>query len=60
MKQFSNYQYIDGEMSERDKKEEGSKFWNKGKFDNFVKPFLPEDCKNMTFIDMGCNAGVFL
>ena len=60
MKKFSNYQYVGGEMSERDKKEAGSKFWNKGKWDNFVLPFLPEDCKGMTLIDMGCNAGLFL
>lgn len=60
MKKFSNYQYVGGEMSERDKKEQGSKFWNEGKFDNFVRPFLPEDCKEMVFVDIGCNAGVFL
>ena len=61
MKRFSNYQYVEGEpMSERDKKEAGSKFWNKGKWDNFVVPFLPDDCKNMILVDMGCNAGLFL
>ena len=28
-KQFSNYQYVEGEeMLERDKQEVGSKFWN--------------------------------
>ena len=60
MKKFSNYQYVGGEMSERDKLEEGSKFWNQGKWDNYVLPFLPDDCSGMTLIDMGCNAGVFL
>jgi len=49
-----------GEMSKRDKQEEGSKFWNKGKWDNFVLPFLPKDVSEMTLIDIGCNAGVFL
>lgn len=61
MKQFSNYQHVEGEpMNERDKQEVGSKFWNKGKWDNFVLPFLPDDCSELTLIDMGCNAGVFL
>ena len=61
MKSFGNYQYVPIEpMSDRDKKEKGSRFWNKGKWDNFVLPFLPEDCSEMTFVDIGCNAGVFL
>ena len=61
VKRFSNYQYIEGEpMLERDKQEVGSKFWNKGKWDNFVLPFLPEDCNELGLIDMGCNAGIFL
>lgn len=60
MKKFSNYQYVEGEMNERDKQEVGSKFWNKGKWDNFVLPFLPDDCNGMSLIDMGCNAGIFL
>ena len=60
MKKFSNYQYVFGEMSKRDKQEEGSKFWNEGKFENFVLPFLPKDCTDMTFVDMGCNHGIFL
>jgi len=61
MKNFSNYQYVDIEpMTERDKREVGSKFWNKGKWDNFIAPFLPQNCQEMTFVDMGCNAGLFL
>ena len=58
MKAFSTYQYLAGEpMTNRDKLEVGSKFWNKGKWDNFVLPFLKE---RGTLVDMGCNAGLFL
>ena len=61
MKKFSNYQYVEGTpMLERDKQEVGSKFWNKGKWDNFVAPFLPKDCSEQILVDMGCNAGIFL
>jgi hypothetical protein len=61
MKPFSTYQFLEGfPMTDRDKVEVGSKYWNEGKFKNFVAPFLPYDCSEQTFIDMGCNAGVFL
>lgn len=61
MKEFSVYQRLDGfPMTERDKLEVGSKFWNEGKWDNFVAPFLPKDCGGQVLVDMGCNAGLFL
>jgi len=61
MKRFGNYQYVGvREITDRDERESKSKFWNKGKWDNFVKPFLPDDCKEMVLVDMGCNAGLFL
>ena len=61
MKPFSTYQYIEGyPMTERDKVEIGSRFWNTGKWDNYVAPFLPKDCSGMTLVDMGCNSGLFL
>lgn len=61
MKPFNTYQWLEGtQMTERDKKQVGSKFWNEGKWNNFVLPFLPKDSRGLSLVDMGCNAGVFL
>lgn len=61
MKPFATYQRLDGmPYTDRDKKQINSRFWNEGKWRNFVAPHLPEDGKGMTLIDMGCNAGLFL
>lgn len=61
MKPYETYQNLEGEtMTERDLKQVGSKFWGKGKWDNFILPFLPKDCTGLDFVDMGCNAGLFL
>lgn len=61
VKPFETYQFLEGEqMTDRDKIEVGSKFWNKGKWDNFVLPLLPKDCNGLTLIELGCNAGLFL
>lgn len=62
-KPYETYQHLEGTpMTDRDMGEVGSKFWNKGKWDNFVAPFLPEmsKCAELSLVDMGCNAGVFL
>lgn len=61
MKPFKTYQCLPGEEeNSRDKAEKGSIYWNEGKWENFVLPFLPEDCREQTFIDVGCNAGLYL
>ena len=61
MKPYESYQHLSGtDMTERDKKQIGSKFWNKGKWDNFVATYLPQNCSYLSLVDMGCNAGLFL
>ncbi len=60
MKPFINYQHLEGEpMTDRNKKEKNSRFWNKGKWDTFIAPLLPKDCSEMTLVDVGCNLGLF-
>jgi hypothetical protein len=61
MKKFSKYQDMDdGIKMHLTDKQKGSKFWNEGKWENYVVPFLPKNCKGLTYVDMGCNAGLFL
>lgn len=61
VKPYATYQNLnDGIITDRDKRAVGSKFWNEGKWENFVAPHLPQDCTGLSFVDMGCNAGLFL
>ena len=41
-----------------DENRKDSKFWNEGKWRNFIVPLLPDEWR--TFIELGCNAGLYL
>jgi SAM-dependent methyltransferase len=37
-----------------------SRFYNRGKWDNFIAPLLPPDPVGLSLVELGCNAGLFL
>lgn len=56
---ISHYQNITGEPGE-DPSRKDSYYWNQGKFKHYIKPLLPhKHRKDMTFIDIGANNGLF-
>ena len=58
---FTDYQDVgDGMKNRHTDQQKGSVFWEKGKWDNYVMPHLPNKLNDLTYVDMGCNAGLFL
>lgn len=51
---------IDGEDYGKKPEHRNSMYCNEGKWNNFIVPLLPENPEEMTFIEIGCNAGLFL
>ena len=49
---------IDGKDQGQNPAKRHSKYWNEGKWFNFIMPLLPES-KDSTFVEIGCNAGMF-
>ena len=58
---FTDYQDTgDGIKSPLTDLQKYSKFWDRGKWDHYIAPHITGNVKGMTYIDMGCNAGLFL
>lgn len=55
---YQNVAIGDQEVTYESHERKESKFWNRGKWDNFIEPLLPKERR--TFIEIGCNAGLFL
>jgi len=49
---------VDQPAEYRSRKE--SKFFNEGKWQHFIEPLLPEDPADRTFLEVGCNVGLYL
>lgn len=60
VKLYQNIEAEGAEFQHENSKRKDSKFWNEGKWDTFIDPLLTEDYEDCTFIEMGCNAGLFL
>ena len=61
MKRLHQNISIDGEFLPAEyNNRRNSNFFNEGKWERFIKPLLPEDPTDMTFVEIGCNAGLYL
>jgi len=55
------YQNVDPKKFTLKKKSgANSKFWNEGRWHNFIEPLLPKDCTERSFLEVGCSAGMYL
>jgi hypothetical protein len=55
---YQNIEIEGQKVTYEDPKRSQSKFWNEGKWENFIRPLLPK--QRQTFLELGCNAGLFL
>jgi len=60
VKLYQNIGKEEGDFRWQNPKKKHSRFWNEGKWENFIEPLLPNDCRDQTFVEIGCNAGMFL
>jgi len=60
MRYYQNIEIDDEDQPAEYGSRKGSAFYNEGKWQNFIAPLLPPDPQDRTFIDIGCNAGLFL
>lgn len=55
---YQNIEVEGRDVTYEDRGRAKSKFWNEGKWENFIRPLLPR--QRQTFLELGCNAGLFL
>lgn len=57
------YQWVDWpgrNISREGRGRDRSKFWNEGRWNNFIKPLIPKEALDFPFLEVGCNAGLYL
>lgn len=62
IKPYQNIEILDdnSQAISRNRSYDSRAFYNEEKWDKYIKPLLPEDCEEKTFIEIGCAEGLFL
>ena len=60
MKLYQNIKIPNCDYIYEDVRRKHSKFWNEGKWNNFIKPLLKKYSKDQVFIELGCCTGLML
>ena len=61
MKRMYQYIKIPGKkLSYEGRGRDRSKFWDKGKWDTFINPLIPEEAVGLPFLEIGSSSGLML